>query len=147
LEADLAASTKEWKFLQFHAPIYSAAGGHSNNTIEQAYIQSLCEMYGVAMVFCGHNHYYAHCDVNGVKHITTGGGGAELVMPDPSYHTSIVATLPTWHFCKVNIHGLQLDFEAVAAGGIVIDTFTLYHVDDTTAQIPDANAYAWSYRR
>jgi len=147
LEADLAASTKEWKFLQFHAPVYSAGGRHPNNMNEQAYIQSLCETYGVAIVFCGHNHYYAHCDVNGVKHITTGGGGAGLAGPDPSYHPSIVTALPSYHFCKVDIHGLQLDFEAVESDGTVIDEFTLYRVDDTTAQIPDANAYAWSYRR
>ena len=147
LEADLAASTKEWKFLQFHAPVYSAGVGHLNNMIEQPYIQSLCETYGVAMVFCGHNHYYAHCDVNGVKHMTTGGGGAPLRMPDLSYHPSIVTALPSYHFCKVDIHGLQLDFEAVESDGTVIDEFTLYRVDDTTAQIPDANAYASSYRR
>jgi len=136
LEADLAASTKEWKFLQFHAPVYSAGGvggGHPNNMIEQAYIQSLCEMYGVSMVFCGHNHYYAHCDVNGVKHITSGGGGAPLNKPNPSYHPSIVTASSTYHFCKIDIHGLQLDFEAVDINGNVIDAFTLYHVDDATA--------------
>jgi len=33
----------------------------------------------------------------------------------------------------VDIHGLQLDFEAVAFDGTVIDAFTLYHVDDATA--------------
>ena len=129
LEADLAASTKKWKFLQFHAPIYSAGGdrAHENNLIEQAYIQSLCEMYEVAIVFSGHNHYYAHCDVNGVKHITTGGGGATLRTPDLSYDpSSIVTALPAHHFCKVDIHGLQLDFEAVASDGTTIDTFTLY---------------------
>ena len=115
--------------------------------IEQAYIQSLCETYGVAMVFCGHNHYYAHCDVNGVKHITTAGGGAELATPDLSYHPSVVTALSAYHFSKVDIHGQQLDFEAVEFDGTVIDAFTLYHVDDTTAQIPDANAYAWSYSR
>jgi hypothetical protein len=131
LEADLAASTKEWKFLQFHAPIYSAYSvegdrGHENNLIEQDYIQSLCEMYEVAIVFCGHNHYYAHCDVNGVKHITTGGGGATLRTPYLLYDPSIVTALAAYHFCKVGINGLQLDFEAVASDGTVIDTFTLY---------------------
>ncbi|MEE9366236.1 MAG: metallophosphoesterase, partial [Dehalococcoidales bacterium] len=137
LEADLAASTKEWKFLQFHAPIYSAGGNHPNSTTEQAYIQNLCINYNVDMVFCGHNHYYAHCDVDDVKHITTGGGGAPLNNPNSSYHESIVAVSRTNHFCKIDIHGLLLDFEAVTSAGAVIDSFTLEHIHDTTAPTPD----------
>jgi hypothetical protein len=125
LEADLAASAKPWKFLVFHAPVYSAGGLHPNNPQEQAYIQSLCELYGVALVLNGHNHYYAHCEVNGVKHITTGGGGASLYPVDLSYDPSIVKAVSVHHFCKVNIHGTQLDFEAVGIDGTVIDAFTL----------------------
>jgi len=141
LEADLAASTKEWKILQFHAPVYSA-GGHTNNMIEQAYIQSLCETYGVAMVVAGHNHYYAHCDVRGIKHITAGGGGAPLATPDSSYDPSIVKVLSAYHFCKVDIRGLQLDFAAVTPDGAVIDTFTLHHVNDVAAPAP--NPITWA---
>jgi len=125
LEADLAASTKEWKFLQFHAPVYSA-GTHSNNTIEQAYIQSLCEVYGVDAVFCGHNHYYSRAMVNGVAHITTGGGGAPLYQPKAG-HPNIVAYNQSHHFCKVDIQGRQLTFKAVRLDGTVIDTFTMSH--------------------
>ena len=137
LEADLAASTKEWKFLQFHAPVYSAYGSHPNVETEQAYIQNLCIDYSVDMVFNGHNHYYSHCDVDGVKHITTGGGGAPFNTPNPSYHPSIVTVSQTNHFCKIDIQGQQLDFEAVAIDGTVVDSFTLLHINDTTAPTPD----------
>ena len=142
LEADLAASTKEWKILQFHAPVYSAGGGHTNNMVEQAYIQSLCETYGVAMVVAGHNHYYARCDVRGIEHITAGGGGAPLATPDPSYDPSIVKVLSAYHFCKVDIRGLQLDFTAVTVDGAVIDTFSLHHVNDVAAPTP--NPITWA---
>ncbi|MHC4540480.1 MAG: LamG-like jellyroll fold domain-containing protein [Planctomycetota bacterium] len=126
LEADLAGSNKEWTFLQFHAPVYTAGGNHLNNTIEQAYIQSLCEMYGVAAVFCGHNHYYARAMVNGVAHITTGGGGAPLYSPEDG-HTNIVAYDASNHFCKIDIQGRQLTFEAVRLDGTIIETFTMSH--------------------
>ncbi|UCC98214.1 MAG: PD40 domain-containing protein [Phycisphaerales bacterium] len=125
LEADLAGSTKEWKFLQFHAPVYSA-GHHANNVIEQAYIQSLCETYGVAMVFAGHNHCYARAMVNGIAHITTGGGGAPLRTPEPG-QPNIVASDQSNHFCKIDIQGRQLTFEAVRVDGTVIETFTMSH--------------------
>ena len=45
-------------------------------------------------------------------------------------------TLSTYHFCKVDIRALQLDFEAIGPDGIV-DAFTLYHMDDMTAPTPD----------
>ena len=126
LEADLAASAKVWKFLLFHAPVHSADSVHPNNLVEQADIQSLCELYGVAMVFNGHNHYYAHCEMKGVQHITTGGGGSPLYPVNLSYDPSIVKAVSAYHFCKVNIHGPQLDFEAVGIDGTVIDAFTLH---------------------
>ncbi len=126
LEADLAASTKPWKFLLFHAPTHSAYGLHPNNMMEQAYIQTLCEIYGVAIVFTGHNHSYAHGEVEGITYVTTGGGGAPLYPVDLSYDPSIVKAVSTYHFCKVDIHGAQLDFEAVGIDGAVIDAFTLH---------------------
>jgi N-acetylneuraminic acid mutarotase len=125
LEADLAGSSKEWNFLQFHAPVYSA-GGHPNNTVEQGYIQSLCETYGVAIVFAGHNHYYARAVVNGVVHITTGGGGAPLGTP-ATRQPNIVAYDQSNHFCKIDIEGRQLTFEAISLGGTIIDAFTMSH--------------------
>jgi len=122
---DLANTTKEWKILQFHEPGYSA-GGHGNSSSVQSYIQPLCETYDVDIVFAGHNHYYARCDRNGVKHITTGGGGAPLYAPDPGY-PYLEAYSQNYHYCKIDIDGKQLDFEAVKPNGTVIDSFTLSH--------------------
>jgi hypothetical protein len=122
---DLSASTAAWKFLVFHEPGYSA-GGHDNNTDVQHYIQPLCELYGIDIVFCGHNHYYAQCDVRGVKHITTGGGGAILYPPDPSY-PFVVSAAFAHHFCEVEVVDYRLHFVSREAGGSVLDEFTLYH--------------------
>lgn len=137
LEADLAASTKQWNFLQFHAPVYSAGGSHSNNTNEQSYIQNLCVNNNVDIVFNGHNHYYSRAMINGVHHITTGGGGAPLNSPSPTY-PSIVTVSQTNHFCKIDIQGYTLDFEAVTSGGSVIESFRISHEpDDTTPPTPN----------
>jgi len=123
IENDLASTIKPWKFIYFHEPGWSA-GGHPNNSNVQAYLQPLFEQYGVAMVFTGHNHYYARAVVNGVHHVTTGGGGAELYAPypNPSY---VVAANMSYHFCKVEIDGDSLAFTAVKPDGAVIDTFTM----------------------
>jgi calcineurin-like phosphoesterase family protein/purple acid phosphatase-like protein len=123
LEADLSSTLKEWKFLVFHEPGWSA-GGHSNNTDVQTYIQPLCEAYGVSMVINGHNHYYASCEVNGIQHVTAGGGGAPLYPPDLGY-PFVEAALASLHFCKVSITDDLLEFEALTPAGALIDSFTI----------------------
>ena len=81
LKTDLAASTKKWKVVVLHEPGWSAGGGHGNNTTVQNDLQPLFVQYGVAIVFGGHNHYYARASVSGVTHLTVGGGGAPLYSP------------------------------------------------------------------
>ena len=123
IAADLASSTKPWKFVVLHEPGYSA--GHYSNSIDvQVRLQPLCEMYGVAIVFAGHNHYYARAVVNGVTHLTIAGGGAELYYPNPNY-PYIVTTTRDYHFVKLDIQGSHLTCEALTPGGEIIDQFTL----------------------
>jgi hypothetical protein len=140
IENDLASTNKAWKFIYLHEPGWSA-GGHPNNPNVQDYIQPLCERYDVSMVFTGHNHYYSRAVVNGVHHVTTGGGGAPLYVPDPG-SPLVVATSMSYHFCKIEIDGNSLTFTAVQPDGTVIDTFTILvsagalwkYLDDGTDQ-------------
>ncbi|MBT8387708.1 MAG: T9SS type A sorting domain-containing protein, partial [Ignavibacteria bacterium] len=141
LENDLAASTKPWKFIYLHEPGWSA-GGHGNEIPVQLYIQPLCEQYGVPIVFGGHNHYYARAVVNGVQHITTGGGGAPLYLPDPSYPNIVTATRAN-HFCTIAIDDGLLSFKAIKPDGTLIDSFTTagYNFPPVITSLPDTNAY------
>lgn len=123
IESDLAATGKPWKFIYLHEPGWSA-GGHGNNTSVQNYIQPLCEQYGVSILFAGHNHYYARAVVNGIQHVTTGGGGAPLRTPDPAY-PNIVTASEAFHYCKLDIEGGRLWFEAITPDGVVLDTLSL----------------------
>jgi hypothetical protein len=124
IENDLDSADETWKFVFFHEPGWSA-GGHANDQDVQDHIQPLCETYGVDMVFAGHNHYYARAAVNGVYHITTGGGGAPLYTPDPGYTPEVIVASESNHFCKVEIEGNTLTFAAVKPDGTEIDTFSL----------------------
>lgn len=123
IETDLASTTKPWKFVYLHEPGWSA-GGHANNTSVQNHIQPLCEQYGVAILFAGHNHYYARAVVNGVQHVTAGGGGAPLRTPNPSY-PNVVTTAEAHHFCTAEIDGGVLHFEAISSAGVLLDSLTL----------------------
>jgi hypothetical protein len=103
-------------------PGWSAGGGHSNNSDVQNYIQPLCLQYGVSFVLTGHNHYYSRADVDGVMHITTGGGGAPLYNPNPNAPNIVLVDKST-HYCKLDIDEDDLEFTAHRSDGSIIETF------------------------
>ncbi len=118
---DLSTSDKDWKIAIFHKPGWSA-GGHSNNSSVQNILQPLFEQYDVKFAINGHNHYYSRAVVNGVQHITTGGGGAPLYGPNSSY-PNIVTAEETHHYCKLHINGNNLHFSAIRPNGSEIESF------------------------
>jgi hypothetical protein len=121
LEADLASTAKLWRFVCLHEPGWSAGGGHSNNVAVQTYIQPLCEAYCVAVLFAGHNHYYARAEVDGVEHVTAGGGGAPLHTPDLGY-PYVVAGARAYSHCEIAIDGDSLSFRAITYADSLIDS-------------------------
>ncbi len=135
---DLSGTDREWLIILLHKPGWSA-GRHSNDQDVQNYIQPLCVQYGVDIVFAGHNHYYARTTVEGVKHVTTGAGGAPLYSPNAK---KVEVAAKAYHFCKVDIAGNQLDYSAVDIDKVEIDSFTLIHQVDTTPPEPDPMTWA-----
>jgi hypothetical protein len=89
LQADLAATTRKWKFVFFHHTPYSCANGiasiGSDHTVRDTW-GPIFEQAGVDIVFDGHDHSYERThlmnDYNtggpGTIYIMTGGGGASL---------------------------------------------------------------------
>lgn len=123
IKNDLETTTQPWVFVVLHEPGWSAGGGHSNCKPVQRYLQPLFVKYGVSLVFGGHNHYYARAEVDGVQHLTVGGGGAPLYTPTPGAANIVTAT-KSHHFSRITIEGDRLGFAAIS-GTTVLDTFTL----------------------
>ena len=134
ITSDLASSAKPWKFLLFHEPGWSAGGGHPNNTTVQSVLQPLCLEYGVQFVINGHNHYYARAEVSGVEHITTGGGGAPLKIPDINF-PYIVTASSSHHFCKIQIDNDTLHFTVIKDDGAIIESFDYHNYYEWTGAI------------
>jgi predicted outer membrane repeat protein len=142
VEDDLEQSSKQWKFIVLHAPGWSAGpapspgGGHPNHGYVQADIQPICVRQGVDILFAGHNHYYARCFVNGVTHLTTGGGGAPLKTPiEPpgdAQHPNIVAVDRSYNFSEIYIRDKVLRSRARDKNGIKVEVFTLLHPSTAT---------------
>jgi len=125
LKEDLTASTKPWKFILLHEPGWSA-GTHPNNEVVQKIIQPIAVQAGVSVIFAGHNHYYARAEVNGVVHITTGGGGAPLYTPIPG-SADVKTVNKAFHYLKVSIVGNTLTATAYTPDDRAIDEFTVSH--------------------
>ncbi len=131
IESDLSSTDRKWKLIVLHEPGWSAGGssGHPENNLEvQELLQPLCEQYGVQIVFAGHNHYYARACVNGVYHLTVGGGGAPLYEPYLSY-PNVIFTQKVNHFCKVEIVEDTLVVRVLDVTNAIIDS--LEFVDGT----------------
>jgi len=123
LEKDLSTSTQPWKFILLHEPGWSA-GPHPNNEGVQKIIQNIAYHQHVAVIFAGHNHYYARAEVDGVVHITTGGGGAPLYDPLPG-EPNVILAKKEFHYLKVQISGNQLTATAYMPDNQIIDQFTI----------------------
>jgi hypothetical protein len=124
LTNDLATTDKLWKIIMLHEPGWTANGKHSNEIPVQTYIQPLCEQYGVQIVLGGHNHYYSRAVVDGVHHITSGGGGAPLRTPQDG-QPYIVSYLETHNFQMVEIVGNTMNYQSLMPDGTVIDSFEI----------------------
>jgi predicted phosphodiesterase len=80
---DLAMNGNRPTLVFWHDPAYASYSwfgeGHGSNRFMRSRYVSLCEQYNVKMIAYGHNHWYERFTVNGIKHVTTGGGGAPLL--------------------------------------------------------------------
>ncbi|HBA88143.1 MAG TPA: hypothetical protein DCZ75_09220 [Geobacter sp.] len=133
---DLSSTTKPWKVILEHEPGWGA-GTHANNTGIQSALHPLFKQYGVDLILNGHNHNYARALVEAKNYVTTGGGGASLYTPDPSY-PNIVKVDQSYHHTEVDIQDTTLTMVARRADGTVIETVTVNH--GTGNQPPVANA-------
>jgi len=122
LEKILAASKQQHKFAFVHHPLFPEAGKgkHHGNSLdrykeERDRLQALFVKHGVAMVFLGHEHMYLRKTIDGIPHITAGGGGAPLYAKDDDggFH----------HYVLVAVDGDKVSGEAVDVNGKVRDRF------------------------
>ncbi|HOX04941.1 MAG TPA: metallophosphoesterase [Planctomycetota bacterium] len=78
LAEKLAEAKDRWRFVTFHEPMYST-GSHGGNVGFRKEVESVLIAGKVHAVFVGHDHNYERTKpINGITHLTIGGGGAPL---------------------------------------------------------------------
>jgi hypothetical protein len=125
-------------------PGFTDQSVHANELNVQTYLQPLCVQYGVKAVLSGHNHLYAHCCVEGVHHITSGGGGG-LSYATSGTGTGLMASESTLHFMKFDICNEICNVQAIRPDGSLADSFQIlsntYDNDSTKENIPAFHIY------
>ena len=130
LTNDLAASARPFKIAVYHQPAYSGgATGHANDRGAQTNLCPVFAQYGVQVAVNGHNHYYARCSKDGLQHLTTGGGGAPLMRPDPAA-PGLVTAAQTLEFLRFEVDGPVMTVTAISTNTLnqVIDSFQVHPI-------------------
>jgi hypothetical protein len=73
LQAGLASSTAAFKVVVMHHPPYSYAHHGSSKWMQWPY-----KAWGASIVLAGHDHCYERIEVDGMRYIVNGAGGAHL---------------------------------------------------------------------
>ena len=159
LDADLAASTKPWKFVFFHVPMYSNGGGHGGDAAVAASLEPIFLARGVDMVFQGHNHFYTrtypivsgtavdqiqeptYFNPHGPVYVVAGGGGRALyALTAPAPYEVLSRSI--FHLVSVDVTGDSLTLRAIQEDGTVFDRMTLRKGTPTHAEDPAADPSA-----
>jgi hypothetical protein len=95
----------------WHDPAYASHSwfgeGHGSNRFMRSRYVSLCEQYGVKLIAYAHNHWYERFTENGIRHVTTGGGGAPL-LPAPFVWDRAEGSEVNkvgYHWCVIRVQG------------------------------------------
>ena len=118
---DYRAAT--WRFVILHHPPYSNAlsGGES---WQRTNLVPLLEQNGVDIIFGGHAHVYERGEKNGVLHVVTAGGGAEL-HPFIDYWDFLTLHEEFFHHCVLDVNGEHLRLQAIEHNRAVHDEFVM----------------------
>lgn len=147
LEEELSKSKATWKFACHHHPCFSSdeddygdhvrgrtitGFGYGDRNAKQAI--ALYEKYDVDIAFNGHIHVYErtwpifNMKVNlkdGVRYITSGGGGGNLETPAPQRNWFSLHVKRAYHYCHAVVFDRKFIFKAYDIEGRLFDTFEL----------------------
>ncbi|MBI5527973.1 MAG: metallophosphoesterase [Deltaproteobacteria bacterium] len=124
LKQDLIAASGdpdiEHIFTMMHHGPYSA-GNHGDNYSAKTAIVPVLKQFGVDMTFAGHDHSYERGEVDGLRYIVSGGGGAPLYGVDKGPGT--ITSEKTLHYVVFNVNGGRVEGCAKRPDGSTIECF------------------------
>ncbi|HYR52434.1 MAG TPA: metallophosphoesterase [Candidatus Dormibacteraeota bacterium] len=152
VEEDLAATTKRWKIVYFHQPMYTEPSSHLSDLDLQFYLEPIFMGHGVDLVLQGHNHNYcrtypiangaavdtaqgsSYRNPGGIIYVVAGGGGRGLY-PFIGHDPVIRSAFSVFHTLAVDVVGDSLYVQAVLPNGTVFDSFSIVKDIPTAVEV------------
>jgi hypothetical protein len=98
--------------------------GHGGSERVRLAIQAAARRHPIQAVFAGHENFYERGEVDGLRYLVIGGGGAPLEDPDPTFPT-VEAAHKALSFVTLEVCGCHVSGKAKDIAGRVLDSFTL----------------------
>jgi acid phosphatase type 7 len=119
LESDLAETDLPWIVVIVHRPFYASESGKAHDGM-RADLEPILIEHGVHLVLAGHAHNYERFEpVEGITHIVTGGGGANVRNATPGDQTAMF--VKAHHALHILATPESLSIRAIGRDGIEFD--------------------------
>jgi len=127
LEAELKASSSNWKIAVFHHPLYSSGDRHGSDRRLRDVLEPLFVQYNVSVVLTGHDHFYERVKPqHGIAYFVVGSGG-ELRVGNIDRKSGLTAKGfdTDQAFMAAEISGDEMHFVAISRRGQTVDSGVL----------------------
>jgi 3',5'-cyclic AMP phosphodiesterase CpdA len=125
LDGALAASKAKWKLVFFHHPPFACTPERKPGDLRvQTHLVPLFEKHHVDLALLGHDHLYGRSrDINGVRYVITGGGGAPTYPAESDAINEVC--ISAHHYMVVEVAPDHLSWTATDIDGKQLDAFSL----------------------
>ena len=129
LEAELTRSDSEpgieHRFVVTHHGPFSSGPHGGNDAMKKAGAMALMKKHHVDLIFAGHDHIYERGELDGIRYLISGGGGAPLYKPRRSVPAATEVVEAAHHFVEVKVDGPRITTVARRLDGMAMDTCVL----------------------
>ena len=121
----LESSQANWKIVFFHHPPFSCTPSRKpGDKRVRRWLVPVLEDLGADLVLLGHDHLYGRSrDVNGVRYVITGGGGAWTYPAAPDSINEVCVR--QYHYIRFDVYPDAIEWVAVDLEGEILDEFVL----------------------
>jgi acid phosphatase type 7 len=108
----------------FAHPAENDKQGNGGSEEVRAAIAAAHKIHPIEAVFAGHHPFYERGEIDGIRYLVLGGGGAPLEEPDATF-PGVQAAAPALSYASVEVCGCHTRGAVKDIAGKVIDAFTL----------------------
>jgi hypothetical protein len=108
----------------FAHPAENDKQGNGGSEEVRAAIAAAHKIHPIEAVFAGHHPFYERGEIDGIRYLVLGGGGAPLEEPDATF-PGVQAAAPALSYASVEVCGCHTHGAVKDIAGKVIDAFTL----------------------